>query len=130
STAATSFIVQTYPDGLPPGAFSDPPNETAFAFHIVGAATPLTRDEYIAQQTQIAATLRANILKDSTASTALHTLAADATSWTNLYLAALTQAGLLRPEDVPPAVHDNPVLVSLQATLAAGILAGPAGNQI
>ena len=32
--------------------------------------------------------------------------------------------------DVPPQVQQNPDLVSLQATLAAGILAGPAGNQI
>ena len=46
----------------------------------------------------------------------------------DLYLTALTQAGLLRPEDQPPTVTDNPVLVSLQATLAAGILAGPAGS--
>src|SRR5262249_28997861 len=58
------------------------------------------------------------------------TLAADPTTWTDLYLASLTQAGLLRPVDTPPEVVDNPVLVSLQATLAAGILAGPAGEQI
>ncbi|MBL8482577.1 MAG: hypothetical protein JNJ60_10290, partial [Rhodocyclaceae bacterium] len=45
-------------------------------------------------------------------------------------LAALEQAGLLRAVDVPPEVHANPVLVSLQSTLAAGILAGPAGQQI
>ncbi|MEI9924480.1 MAG: hypothetical protein WDN50_13950 [Bradyrhizobium sp.] len=60
----------------------------------------------------------------------LQNLAADANSWTDLYLTALTQAGLLRPVDQPPEIHDNPVLVSLQATLAAGILAGPAGKQI
>src|SRR5207253_7908812 len=130
SNTTLSFVVQTYPQGLPPGAATNPPAMTAFAFHIMGAATPLTRDEFIAQQTQLAATLRANILKDPTASTSLKTLAADATNWTNLYLAALTQAGLLRPVDVPPQVHDNPVLMSLQATLAAGVLAGPAGNQI
>src|SRR5207244_2753755 len=81
-------------------------------------------------QKQFAATLRANVLKDPTASTALQALAADPANWTDLYLQALTQAGLLRPEDQPPEVHDNPVLVSLEATLAAGILAGPAGKQI
>jgi hypothetical protein len=130
SNTTFSFVVQTYPDGLPPGAYSEQPGVTAFAFNIMGAATPLTRDEYIVQQTQLAATLRTAILNDPTASSALQTLAADAASWTDLYLLALTQAGLLRPVDQPPEVHDNPVLVSLQATLAAGILAGPAGNQI
>jgi hypothetical protein len=130
SSDTLSFKVQTYPGGLPPGAYSDNPGVTAFAFNIMAAATPLTRDEYVAQQTQFAATLRANILKDPTASPALQALAADPTNWTDLYLQALTQAGLLRPEDQPPAVHDNPVLVSLQTTLAAGILAGPAGKQI
>ena len=90
----------------------------------------MTPDEFVAQQTQFAATLRTNILDDPTASSSLQILAADPTNWTDLYLAALTQAGLLRPEDQPPEVHDNPVLVSLQDTLAAGILAGPAGKQI
>src|SRR5205814_1347202 len=116
SNTTFSFLVKTYPEGLPPGAYSEQPGVTAFAFNIMGAATPLTRDEYIAQQTQLAATLRTNILADSTASTALQALAADATNWTDLYLAALTQAGLLRAADAPPEVHDNPVLISLQTT--------------
>src|SRR5262249_14899151 len=119
-----------YPNGLPPGAESHAPSATAFAFNIVGAATPLTRDEYVDQQEQFAATLRANILNDATATPALQALAANAANWTDLYLLALTQAGLLRAVDAPPEVHDNPVLTSLQTTLAAGILAGPAGSQI
>ena len=125
-----SFQVQTYPNGLPPGNQSEQPGVTAFAFNIMGAATALTPDEYVAQQKQLAATLRTSILNDPTASSALQNLAADAASWTDLYLTALTQAGLLRPVDQPPEIHENPVLVSLQATLAAGILAGPAGKQI
>ncbi|HWY88731.1 MAG TPA: pre-peptidase C-terminal domain-containing protein, partial [Gemmataceae bacterium] len=129
SNTALSFLVQTYPNGLG-GASGNPPAQTAFAFNIVGAATPLTTAEFIAQQTQLAATLRTNILADPTASSALQTLAADATNWTDLYLEALTQAGLLRPVDVPPQVSQNPVLFSLQTALAAGILAGPAGKQI
>ena len=57
-------------------------------------------------------------------------MAADAVSWTNLYLTALQQAGVLRPVDVPPQIYQDPHLASLTATLAAGILAGPAGDQI
>ena len=60
----------------------------------------------------------------------MQVLAADPTSWTDLYLAALTQAGVLRPEDVPPAVQQDPEVISLIATLAAGILAGPGRQQI
>ncbi len=130
ASTTLGFQVQTYPDGLPPDASDNAPAQTAFAFNIVGAATPLTADEFIAMQEQFAATLRTNILADPTASSALQTLAADPTNWTDLYLTALTQAGLLRPVDVPPQVEQNPVLVSLQTTLAAGILAGPAGKQI
>ncbi|MCB1964700.1 MAG: APHP domain-containing protein, partial [Candidatus Accumulibacter sp.] len=130
SNTTFSFLVQTYPDGLPPGAYSEQPGVTAFAFNIMGAATPLTRDEYIAQQRALAATLRASIIKDPGASSALRNLAADPSLWTGLYLEALVQAGLLRAVDEPPAVHDNPLLVSLQAMLTAGILAGPAGQQI
>jgi len=125
-----SFLVQTYPICVPQRSSSEHPGVTAFAFNIMGAATPLTRDEYLAQQTALAATLRTNILKDPGASSALQNLAADQSLWTGLYLEALVRAGLLRAVDEPPAVHDNPLLVSLQAMLSAGILAGPAGRQI
>src|SRR5262249_44501768 len=94
-----SLFVKTYPDGLPPTAAKDIPSDTAFQFHIIAAATPLTRDEFIAQQTQEAAKLRTKILQDPTASPSLQVLASDAATWNDLYLAALTQAGLLRPED-------------------------------
>ena len=130
ANSTLSFLVQTYPNGLPPGAQTEQPGVTAFEFNVMAAATALTPDEYVAQQKQFAATLRTAILADPTASSSLQNLAANADTWTGLYLDALTQAGLLRPVDEPPEVHDNPVLVSLQATLAAGILAGPAGKQI
>src|SRR5262249_4923118 len=64
------------------------------------------------------------------ANAALRILAADANSWSDLYLEALRQAGILRPEDTPPAARTKPVLDSLMAVLAAGILAGPTGNEI
>ena len=113
SNTTLSFLVQTYPNGLG-AASSNPPASTAFAFNIVGSATPLTTAEFIAQQTQLAATLRTNILADPTASSALQTLAADPTNWTDLYLTALTAgrpiaarrhaaASLAKPGAVQPA---------------------------
>ncbi len=130
SSDQVGFTVQTYPDGLPTEAGQNPADETAFTYHIEASAPPLTRDEFIAQETQYALTLRSSILADPTASTGLIQLAANATTWTNLYLAALTQAGLLRPVDEPPTVRADPNLVSLTATHSAGILLGPAGKQI
>src|SRR5206468_1025826 len=101
-----------------------------FQFHITASATPLTRDEFIAQQSASAEALRVAILADATASQALQVLASDGATWNELYLTALGQAGLLRAEDVPPEVREDPKLISLMATLSAGILAGPAGEQI
>src|SRR5262249_55806072 len=121
SNMGLSFSVQTYPDGIPPGAAGAPPAATAFAFHILASATPLTPDEFVAQQRQQAAQLRQKILADPTASSSLRLLAADATTWTDLYLTALTQAGLLRPVDQPPEVRDDPLIASMVATLASGI---------
>ena len=60
----------------------------------------------------------------------MRVLAADADSWASLYLTALQQAGILRPEDTPPAASTEPVLNSLMSVLAAGILAGPGGGDI
>ncbi|MGA2035934.1 MAG: CARDB domain-containing protein, partial [Thermoguttaceae bacterium] len=130
ASAALTFNVQTYPNGLPPDAKDDPPSVTAFTFNIAASAAALTPAEFVAQQTQQAEQLRQKILQDPTASPSLQVLAADAATWSGLYLTALTQAGLLRPVDVPPAVRNNPLVTSLMATLASGILAGPAGNEI
>src|SRR5205807_6711958 len=79
---------------------------------------------------QQAEQLRTAILKDATASPSLLTLAADADGWDKLYLAGLEQAGLLRPDDALPPIRQDPLVISLTATLASGILAGPAGRQI
>ena len=136
-----SFTVLTYP-GLAEALLNNPellsgdefdpkdPGEVAFAFHVLASATPLTADEFVAQQRQEAAELRQAILADPTASQTLVILAADLDAWTGLYLTALTQAGLLPPEDQPPSVSENPTVLSLMSVLAAGILAGPAGDQI
>ncbi len=74
--------------------------------------------------------LRTAILADSTAPQALQNLAANQTVWENLYLAALEQAGVLLPDGTTPPVMQDPLIMSVMATLATGVLAGPAGSGI
>ncbi len=126
-----NFSAQTY-EGVPPPNYTDidPPQTAGFTFNVDAAATPLTTAQYIAEQTQEAEFLRQSILADPTATPALLVLAQNATSWDNLYLTALEQAGLLRPVDMPPTAQQDPNVTSMTATLAAGILAGSAGDQI
>ncbi|WP_013334633.1 CARDB domain-containing protein [Gloeothece verrucosa] len=134
--AGQTFNVQTYPGLLEklkqdPTALDDvPDDQIAFTFHILASATALTRDEFIEQQKAEAKKLRNAILADSTASQALTVLAADINTWTNAYLAALEEAGFLRPENQAPPIRQNPLVVSLLSTLATGILLGPVGEQV
>ncbi|MFA7603825.1 MAG: CARDB domain-containing protein, partial [Novosphingobium sp.] len=101
-----------------------------FRFHILASATTMTRAEFVAFQTAEALSLRAAILAAADAPAPLLALAASETDWVNLYLAALEDAGLLRPEgDVPP-IRTQQHIVSLMTTLASGILYGPAGSAI
>ena len=66
---------------------------------------PQTAAEYVAFQSAEAEKLRVRVVDDATAPNGLKTLAADSEGWKNAYLAALTDAGLLRPEDEPPAIR-------------------------
>lgn len=131
-----TFNVRTYP-GLQDELAKDPKGlddvldeDIAFRFHILATATAMTRAEFVLEQTTSALRLRNAILLDPTASVSLTVLAADVNTWTNAYLAALEQAGLLRPENEAPPIRENPQVISLMATLATGLLLGPAGNQI
>ncbi|WP_233259655.1 CARDB domain-containing protein, partial [Ramlibacter sp. WS9] len=99
-----------------------------FRFSVVGAATPITRDEFIADQTAHAKKLRAAILTDAAASSTLTTIAADEAQWVQGWLAALEQAGMLRPLEEAPPIRLNPSVISLNATLATGILFSKAGE--
>jgi subtilase family serine protease len=139
SATGWTFNAQTYPGlkdllKLQPDALSelDPGDDAriAFGFHIQAAATVLTREEFIAEQTEAALNLRDSILKDTQASPSLALLAADSQTWIASYLAALEAAGLLRPEEEAPPVRENPLVLSMMATLASGILIGAAGEQI
>ena len=101
-----------------------------FRFHVVAAATAMTRDEFVAHATGEADGLRDAILADEQAPAPLLTLAADAATWRQMYLASLEEGGLLRPEDGLPPIRENPKVLSLMAVLAGGILVGPAGREI
>src|SRR5205814_1972603 len=77
-----TFTAQTYPwlrqlRETDPTAFLKifNPKKLAFRFHILAAATVLTRAEFVAQQTSQALHLRDQILADGTASKALVVLA-------------------------------------------------------
>jgi VCBS repeat-containing protein len=115
-------------------AYAIPPQDMyvyiPFRFNIVASATPMTRDEFVAQQTTEAETLRQRVLADPTANPALLNLAADATTWQKGYLGALEQAGLLLPENQAPPIQDDAKVQSLMSVLATGVLYGPAGSQV
>nr|WP_322865701.1 CARDB domain-containing protein [Aquicoccus sp. G2-2]MEA1112959.1 CARDB domain-containing protein [Aquicoccus sp. G2-2] len=101
-----------------------------FQFNVMAAATPMTRAEFIAAQKADAETLRQAVLADAAAAPALQTLAADADGWTDGFLKALMDAGLLREEADAPPVFEQARVASLVATLAQGLVLGPAGDEI
>ena len=99
-----------------------------FRFDITAAATPITRAEFVSEQTAYALKLRTAILLDTSASSELQTLAADPAQWTQGWLAALETAGLLLPSDEAPPIRNSAQVISLNATLATGILLGKGGD--
>ncbi len=122
-------LYQTYEDfGSIPSITQIP--FVPFQFDINASSTTLTRAEFVAQSIEQADSLRAAILADTTAPTSLENLAADQTTFEDLYLAGLEQAGELLPDGTTPPISQNPLIMSLMATLATGVLAGPAGSGI
>lgn len=105
-------------------------SEIAFQFHIQASATALSREEFIELQTNSALKLRESILNDDTASDTLQLLAADEATWTSSYLAALEEAGLLRQSGEAAPIRENPLVISLMATLGTGLLVGAGGESI
>jgi hypothetical protein len=99
-----------------------------FRFDTLGTATALSRDEFIAEQKAHALQLRHAILSDASVSTSLAVLATDADQWVQGWLAALESAGLLRPAAEAPPIRESAKVMSLNATLATGILIGKAGD--
>ncbi|HEV6968860.1 CARDB domain-containing protein, partial [Roseateles sp.] len=99
-----------------------------FRFDTLAAVTTLTRDEFIAEQTAHAKALRTAILADATAPGTLAVLAADEAQWVKGWLGALETAGLLRAEGTAPAIRNDELVLSLNATLATGILMAKGGE--
>ncbi len=101
-----------------------------FRFHIYATATSMTRAEYVEFQSQQIRDLRTAILDADDAPAALIALAADEQTFVDLYLAALEDADLLRPDGETPPIRTQQHIVSLMTVIASGILFGPAGEEI
>src|SRR6185369_9208133 len=100
------------------------------SFDVVATATPLTPAEYIAMQRDISEALRQKVLHDANAPQGFLAVAEDANLWDTLYFTNLVESGMLRPEDQPPPLVEQPVLASAQAIIAAGLLGGELGSEI
>ena len=100
----------------------------SFQFNVTATAVALTRDQFIAEQQAHARQLRNAILADSQAPHALANLAADESQWLQGWLAALELAGLLRPVDQAPPIRHDALVLSLNTTLATGILLAKGGE--
>ncbi|MCL4179872.1 MAG: tandem-95 repeat protein, partial [Verrucomicrobia bacterium] len=136
---ALTFIVEPYP-GLKELLREDPDflkelqgfelSDLAFEFYIQAAATPMTAQEYVDYQRANARAVRDRILADAEAPTALKLAAADEGIWTDLYLVALADTGLLRPEDQAPEIRTQTKFVGAVASLVAGLLGGEPGQPV
>ncbi len=136
---SSSIFVQTYPE-LVRLLEEDPlflkrldPAQIdllSFEFYVAAAATPLTATEYLDRKRQEAAKIRAAILADSNAPTALVQLANDASSWTNAYIQGLGAVGLIRPEDMPPVADGRAQVVAGFFAAVAGLLGTDAGAAV
>ena len=98
--------------------------------HVYAAATTMTRAEFVEFNAQEARDLRQAILQSDNAPGALLALAGDEQVWVDLYLAALEDAGILRPDGDTPPIRERQYIVSLMSTLASGILFGPGGSDV
>ena len=137
--ASTSIIVDAYP-GVRELLEEDPnflrnldptiKQLLAFDFYVAAAATPLTAAEYKQVKRDEAEQLRLAVLADNTAPLQLLTLAGNAGIWSDAYLAALTTAGLLRAEDLPPVADGKAQVVAGFFVGVAGLLGGFEGEAI
>ncbi len=139
STTELSMAVTVYPElreileRQPDFLSTLRPDELAalsFDFYVVASATPLSTAQYIDYQLAEAANLRTAILADDNAAAGLRGIAGDAEQFNGLYLQALTDLGLLRPEDAPPYADDRADNVSAFFVAVGGLLGGDAGQGI
>ncbi|MEL6111008.1 MAG: hypothetical protein AAFU85_33795, partial [Planctomycetota bacterium] len=114
-------------------------DDLAFDFYVAAAATPMTTAEYLEYQRGEAVRLRAAILADTPddpnefeaqAYAALVAIASDESSFVDLYLQALVENGLLRPEDTPPVADGSADSINSFFTAVGGLLGGETGAGI
>ena len=105
-------------------------DDMAFDFYVVAAATPLSTPQYVEYQTAEANRLRDAILADDDAPAGLRSIAGDRSAFVALYLQALTDIGLLRPEDAPPVPDGRAANTNAFFTAVGGLLGGDAGSGI
>ncbi|MDA8746284.1 hypothetical protein N9N28_16795, partial [Rubripirellula amarantea] len=145
--ASTSFQVEVYPEL--PALLEEDPNflkdllpgqieQLSFDFFVHSSVTPMSAEDYIAYQTQIAIDARNRLLAFDPPLTdppdyteaflqAIDNATTDEATWVTTYLTALAETGLLRAEDVPPqATTDRRLvghLVSLYHSFETGAFA-------
>ena len=101
-----------------------------FQFDINASATTLTRAEFVAQATLAGRRAadghpRRQHRPDARCRTSPPTRRSGRTcTWP-----ALEQAGVLLPDGTTPPISQNPLIMSVMATLATGVLAGPGGQR-
>ncbi|PNY36139.1 hypothetical protein C2E31_14500 [Rhodopirellula baltica] len=124
-------------------------DDLAFDFYVAAAATPMSSAEYIEYQRTEAETLRTTIidldienLPDIEGTTeavtqfrinslsALQAFASDADAFFSLYLDALTDQGLLRPEDRPPTADGKAENINAFFSVIGGLLGSETGRGI
>ncbi|SHJ60399.1 Sugar lactone lactonase YvrE [Palleronia salina] len=124
--ARADMALHVYPGVIDPSPeeIRAMPYDTAVAV----AATPMTRAEFVDYQRELAEALRQAVLADPDAAPQLFALAADGEVWGDLFIGALEEAGLLRPDAEVPPVRERPLIATMLSTLAQGAIAGPLGG--
>ena len=102
----------------------------SFDFYVVAAATPMTSAQYVDYQRNEAEKLRQAIQSDASAPVGLKSIASNAATFAELYLTALTDLKLLRPEDVPPDADLTANNVNAFFIAVGGLLGGDVGDGI
>ena len=96
----------------------------------MAAATPMTRDEFVARQTAEREAAHRDPGRPRRRARRWSTWPPTRRPGSQSYLGALEEGGLLRPEDEAPPIRRDPKVVSTLAVLASGVLVGPAGGLI
>ncbi|MEM1067288.1 MAG: putative Ig domain-containing protein [Planctomycetota bacterium] len=134
SIASSSFQVDIYPE-LPALLEEDPDflrqldpaflQALSFDFYAQASVTPMSAEDYLEYQTEIARTARNRLLEEADLRDDIATAIGDESAWIDSYLVALRDAGLLRPQDVEPDLVINRQVVGALPILYTALSDGP-----